>query len=826
MGALQRMMEQLETRLGDLALRSHRRPLATLAVVALLAAAGTWASGRLTLSADLTELLPRSFRSVQDLDTLRERFGGIGYVVVVGRHAEPGALRRFADEVAPRLAELPGIRFVEHRREYDFFADRALYYLSVPDLEEVGRRVKARERWERRQRNPLLLKLDDEPAPALDFSDIEARYSGSSSRRLSGDGEAHYLDPREQMVLLLAKPSGLSSDLAYSKRIVGEVERFLAAQDLSRYGPRFEVALTGTFKKKIDQQAQISRDLAVASTGAGLLMLLYLLIHFRSAAAVPLVLVPVGVGLAWTYGFVALAYGSVNLLTGFLGAVLGGLGTEHGIHLLGRFQALRREGIAEDEAVRQAFAHTGVSALVSSLVAALTFLSLALSEFRAFREFGVIAAVGMVVVVAAYVAVLPAMLGLPRRLGWRGWAGSRAAPARSGLAVWLPRHARRVVWVAGPLALALALLAPRARFDYDFSALEDAKLPSFVLDRATNRLLGYSQTPTVILTDSPEEERDLIRQVDERRRGLGTASTVDFAAALGDLVPERQQEKRELLRAIDRTLARVDRDALAPEQARAFDAFRRAAGAEPFTLADVPASVRRQFESASGAQGGFVLVFPRVSMSDGEKVMAFARELRGLTRLGGQPARAAGEAMILSDIIDMVTRESGPVLVAAVGAVLLALFLTLGSLREALICLAPTAASILVLVGLMAAAGLRFNFLNIVAVPVLIGTTVDGGVHLMGRLREAGLDHFGEVLAETGRAINGGLITSAVGFAALTMADHPGLRSLGTLTNMGFSVNLLVMLVAFPAALLLYRWRVAASGPTAPAPTVTEEERP
>lgn len=811
MGTLQRMMARLEGWVGGLAARSHRHPLAALALVAVLSAAGLWASGRLTLSADLTELLPRSFRSVQDLDTLRERFGGIGYVVVVGRNAEPEALRRFADDMAPRLSALEGIRFVEYRRATDFFADRALYYLSVPDLEEIGRRVKARERWERRQRNPLLLKLDDEPAPPLDFSDIEARYAGSSSRRLSGSGEHHYLDPKERMVILLAKPAGLSSDLAYSKRIVERVERFLAAQDLTAYGPGFQVALTGTFKKKIDQQAQISRDLAVASTAAGVLMLLYLLLHFRSAAAVPLVLVPVGVGLTWTYGFVALAYGSVNLLTAFLGAVLGGLGTEHGIHLVGRFVALRREGLEEEEAARQAFAHTGVSALVSSLVAALTFLSLAISEFRAFREFGVIAAVGMGVVLVAYLVVLPAMLGLPRRLGWRPWGAHHVDLARPALADWLPRHARRVVWVAGPLALLLALQAPRARFDYDFSALEDAQLPSFVLDRATNRLLGYSQTPTVILTDSEAEERHLVSQIEARRRELGPASTVDFAAALGDLVPDRQPEKQALLLSIDRTLARVDREALSPEQARDLDAFRRAARAEPFGSQDVPASVRRQFEAANGAQGGFVLVFPRVSMSDGEKVMAFAKELRGLELADGRPARAAGEAMILSDIIDMVIRESGPVLLAAVAAVLLALVLTLGSLREALICLAPTAVSIVVLVGLMAVAGLRFNFLNIVAVPVLIGTTVDGGVHLMSRLREAGHQHFGDVLAETGRAINGGLITSAVGFAALTMADHPGLRSLGTLTILGFSVNLLVMLVAFPAALLLYRWRVASS---------------
>jgi len=810
MGALRRMMDHLEGWLGEAAAWSHGRPLAALGLAAALTAAGLWAAGRLTLSADLTELLPRSFRSVQDLDALRERFGGIGYVVVVGRGAEPEALRRFADDMAPRLAALEGIRFVEHRRATEFFADRALYYLSVADLEEVEQRVRARERWERRQRNPLLLKLDDEPPPPLDFSDIEARYSGSSSRRLSGGGESYYLDPKERMVLLLAKPAGLSSDLAYSKRVVGRVERFLAEQDLRPYGPGFHVDLTGTFKKKIDQQAQISRDLAVASTAAGALVFLYLLLHFRSAAAVPLVLAPVAVGLAWTYGFVALAYGSVNLLTAFLGAVLGGLGTEHGIHLLGRFVSLRAEGQGEDEAARQAFAHTGASALVSSLVAALTFLSLAISEFRAFREFGVIAAVGMVVVVAAYVLVMPAMLGLPGRLGLRSWGAGATSRVRPALAAWLPRNARRVFWVATPLALLVTLQIPRARFDYNFSALEDGQLPSFVLDRATNRLLGYSQTPTVILTDSEAEERHLVGQVQARRERLGPGSTVDFAAALGDLVPERQDEKRRLLESIDRVLERVDRSALEPAQARDLEAFQRAARALPFGTKDIPAGVRRQFEAASGAQGGFVLVFPRVSMSDGEKVMAFARELRGLQLAEGRPARAAGEAMILSDIIDMVTRESGPVLAAALALVLLALFLSLGSLREALVCLAPTAVSILMLVGLMAVAGLRFNFLNVVAVPVLIGTTVDGGVHLMGRLREAGQEHFGDVLAETGRAIIGGLITSAVGFAALTVADHPGLRSLGTLTILGFSVNLLVMLVAFPAGLLLYRWRVSA----------------
>ena len=58
------------------------------------------------------------------------------------------------------------------------------------------------------------------------------------------------------------------------------------------------------------------------------------------------------------------------------------------------------------------------------------------------------------------------------------------------------------------------------------------------------------------------------------------------------------------------------------------------------------------------------------------------------------------------------------------------------------------------------------------------------------------------VYAETGRAILGGILTSAVGFGAMLLADHPGLNSIGDLANLGFGLNLVVMLLGFPAFLL------------------------
>jgi predicted RND superfamily exporter protein len=114
----------------------------------------------------------------------------------------------------------------------------------------------------------------------------------------------------------------------------------------------------------------------------------------------------------------------------------------------------------------------------------------------------------------------------------------------------------------------------------------------------------------------------------------------------------------------------------------------------------------------------------------------------------------------------------------------------------------PTALSIFALLGLMPLVGMPFNYLNMVIIPILVGTTVDAGVHLVSRLSEPDSD-FVAVYGEVGRAICGGLLTSAVGFGTLLIAKHPGLNSLGQLANLGFATNLIIMLLGFPALLHL-----------------------
>ena len=85
------------------------------------------------------------------------------------------------------------------------------------------------------------------------------------------------------------------------------------------------------------------------------------------------------------------------------------------------------------------------------------------------------------------------------------------------------------------------------RFDYDFRALENSDLPSFRLDLEVNEILGFSQTPTVVLTQGEEQERRVVGQLRAQQEKLGDASSVDFRVsnafavvfAHGILVPRR-----------------------------------------------------------------------------------------------------------------------------------------------------------------------------------------------------------------------------------------------------------------------------------------------
>lgn len=782
--------------LGDVAVWSYRHAglVVLLAAVSVLVAA--WSARTLSVDTDLTHLLPRSFESVQNLERLERHSRGVGYVSLVLSGGGPEERRALADELVPAIEALSSIRYVDHRRPTAWFADRALYYLDVEQLEQINGRITERREWEVRKRSPLY-DLGLEPlgeAPSLSFDELRGK-ERQFVERLGLRGAALEASPYlegDGILVLLARPSQRASELGFTDRVVGDVraavDRVLARQPEARR--RVVVRLSGRYAKKAEQRQQIERDLRWASLFALLAMVGYLALHFRRLSAILLVLLPLGVGVGWTFGLAAALYGSLNLLTGFIGAVLLGIGVDHGIHLLSRVEEERLTVRSRRYALRRSFATTGRAVLAAALTTVLAFVGVAFSEFRAFREFGVVAAAGIVFVVMAYATLLPALFRLlcPGRLP----TGAKPRLAR-GVARWAPVTG----WLCLLFGLAAFSCASRLRFDYDFASLEDAGLPAFQLDQRVNELLGRSQTPLLVAATSPEHERAIAALLRDRLAAEGEASAVQGVLALADFVPDGAADKQAVLQQIGEQLRDTKDEWLDAAQRGERRRLLTLSQAGPFGRDDLPVEVRRQFQSAD-ARVSYVLVFPRVSLSDGAAVRRLADELRSVEGPGGTRLEVAGEAMVLADVLAMVTSE-GPVIMGVTMILVLLSLLFLVGPALVVPCAGVAAATLAATAGLMPLFGLELNYLDIVMVPILFGMSVDGAVHVLVRYRET--PDVDAVSGEAGRAVAGAILTTALGFSAFTVAHHPGLASLGKLAVLGLCVNALVCLVALPSAL-------------------------
>ncbi|HEX2881965.1 MAG TPA: MMPL family transporter, partial [Polyangiaceae bacterium] len=287
---------------------------------------------RLKLDPDITQLLPPSYESVRNVEALRSRFGGIGYVVLLATGGAVEARRAFADSVTPELERLPTARYALGRLPAQFFEDRALYFLDKQDLEIARDRLEARQRYGIER---AMLDLDDEPPPSVDFTDLRTKYEAKLLRMQSSGPHSHGYYEDDQALAVLVRPTELASNLEFSRRVVADVRNVLGRVRPEQFSPEMRVELAGRYQKRVDLQAVVGHDLAWTSVLALLLVLGYVAVHFRRTSAVVLVMAPLLLGMTLTYGFAGLAFGTLNVLTAFIGAILLGIGIDNGIHLLG-----------------------------------------------------------------------------------------------------------------------------------------------------------------------------------------------------------------------------------------------------------------------------------------------------------------------------------------------------------------------------------------------------------------------------------------------------------------------------------------------------------
>lgn len=627
-----------------------------------------------------------------------------------------------------------------------------------------------------------------------------------------------------------------------------------------------EVLLSGLPVLLQDERNSIAQGLleSTFATGLGIFVLLWL--AYRTVRHTIVSLIPLGLSSIVCLGLVQLIYGHLNPITSAFMAVLMGLGIDLSVHLLARYQEEIRQGSDRDSALRRAVVHAGPGILVGTTTTALAFLTIISAEFTAFGELGVITALGLAVIFVITILLLPALLAGSSLLG--AARPLPRLPGLRGILFVTRKHAVGVLAVATLLA-ALGISSfsaigfnPRY-FDFlpreldsvralDILERDGAFSPTFAYASAANleqarqranalralESVGEVQSATDVLPPlrGPEgrlealrafagaAKRPLVRthaasDLAQWQAGLRTKLTAlgdsldeaEFAASQAGRTIEGLETAMSAVRALGRALdAEPDPGALGQLRAiddrvrdvsvRAWNTALAVAQRGHYAIEDLPESMARRYVARDGSGAVALYVYPSQRIWDDGLIEKFAAEVESVD------PQACGEAINIHHHMSMIVRDFQRAALWAFGLAVCVLWVNFRKFADVALAMAPVCFAWTWMLACFQGLGISFNPANIVVLPLILGIGVDGGVHMVHRVRESRAAHGGvaqleEVIGGTGMAVAMSSMTTMVGFAGLMVADYRAMVGFGQIMVIGISCSLVASLICLPAVL-------------------------
>jgi len=218
---------------------------------------------------------------------------------------------------------------------------------------------------------------------------------------------------------------------------------------------------------------------------------------------------------------------------------------------------------------------------------------------------------------------------------------------------------------------------------------------------------------------------------------------------------------------------------------------------EPVTIESVPDKIKERYLNESDSTY-LISVVPNDNIWE-EK---YLRKFSDITAKVSD--KITGYPIITLIFIDLI-QEKGKTAIW-IGFIAILLFLTLDflSLKYTLIAIVPLIIGATWMVGLMTLLGVKFNYNNFMALPLILGIGIDDAVHILHRYRLEGKFSIPVVMKHTGRAILLTSLTTGIGFGSMGLATHRGLASMGQVLVFGVGSCFVSSVLVLPAIITIY----------------------
>jgi len=794
-----------------LALQFTRKQSTWVLVGALLTGLlGIEQASHLEMRTDLAELLPTDDPAVVAARATQDKVGDLNLLLFGIRSPDREANVRYADALTQRLRKLPPKVLQLATFNVDdirnFFTKHRWLYASEDALLEARDRLRKELL---KHKNPL----------AIDLTEDDSNFAVSDSR-------LDFLDQRfpkgnfvnDDYAWVLTLPDGGLLSERGGEAVLEEARAFILENPPSTYHPGMTVTPAGPVMSGIQNRQAVEKDIVVVTLVCAALIGAVVLAYFRTAIALPLMVLPATLGTIVAFAFARWSFGSLNASTAFLASIIVGNGINPAIVFLSRYQEVRsaEPQIEIQQAIATTIASIWRGTLAAALAATAVYVSLATTTFRGFSQFGQMGAVGSVACWAAAFTVLPALLTLlGNRVRPRSSRRGTALQATLALVTQRPRTILLGAVVLSGISLFGARHFLDDPFEYDFRKLStemDHEEGYRRADKNLDQVFGRWHSPMAALAPQLEKVEELRMRLEAQdRQRNGKQPVLGQTVTVFDILPgtPAQQERKLLLLTELRALANDPAVALLD----AVNQKRLADNTPPSDLRvllpeDLPVLARRPFTESDGTIGRIILLYhheKNVSLWNGRDLLSFAATVSKVEMSDGTVVTNSGAPMIFGAMLRSVLRDGPRATWLSLFACVTLVWIVSRNWRATLTVAATLLLGILWMIGAAGWAQVRITFLNFVALPITFGIGIEYAVNLVSRMQQE--RDVARAVRGSGIAVALCSLTTIIGYGSLLAAHSLALRGFGTMAILGEVACLSACLLVLPAWTVLVRQR-------------------
>lgn len=785
-----------------------KRPLLGFLLLVLPLAVAGWL--RLRLETDILATLPGEVPEVRALKLLRDGFTGGSDLLIALEAADETASGEAATALAERLRQRTDlVKEVRWAQPLEQQAESgaalmawALQNTAPERLQAARRRLEAGAVQAQLDRSlqTVANALDAEkvqrasydPLGLLDHLDARAMSAleGSMFGLVSEDGTFR---------LLLATPATPVGNYKAAAAWLAQVQAEVAAWRGDR---EVTVRYTGEPAFQAEIGAGIEKDMSNTIGLTEVLIALLFWAMFRRLKPLLWIQGLLMLSMVLTLGLGGLLVGKLSIMSLGFAAIVLGIIVDYAVLII---QEARQHPALDARALRK-LAAPGI--IAGACTTATVFLSLLFSGLPGLAELGLLVALGVLVGLGVMLGFAP---GLAARRQPAGLAvASSAVPVKHGLAV------LGTLVLFGGMALVFATHG-LPKFQTGAEALRPTRSEAMdAMQWMQERLGQQAEASLPVLITGPAAEL--------RARAEALSARLDAAVKDGTLVrhalptlliadPQAQAANRPFIEWLLRERPRLERaiDAAGFTEA-AMGLLRGVCSVWETSLAVWPQD--EASAPAAAVLGRLLATGPRAvnaGLAAGEGVALASVSVAGKPGLPDRARLAAVQALLSADtgawvagwetlggaLSALVREDLNRQLLPIFGLIAATLLITFRNVRDLVLSVLLLGGGVGALAATMSALGLSWNLASLAAIPLLLGTGIDYGIHLLLALQRTGND-IRHVQVTTGKAVFFSGMTTVIGFSSLFFAGNRGISSLGLACCLGTLWILLIVLWLLP----------------------------